>query len=457
MSGGSLRTWRVGLAALALFVITTRGLTVADAALHLDVAVGLIEREGRALSFDPGDLTVTRAPLAGGLFHFTDDGAVESSLPPGLSFVALPFVGIGSLLAKDEPPIAERIQPIFIPQGELTYRALVRPLARDPRTIAFTLIAPLAGALACAFVFLALLGLEVSARARYAAVIALALSPLGVYAGTCWTQSVTAAALAFGGWWIVRLIQERTSSTWPLGLALGIAILVRPDHGVFAVPFVAAALHASRDRGLAQWLGLGVAPALAYLALAAWGRPESGGGWDLATLPLGASGLLVSPLSGLLVYAPFTLVACFAGRSLAAPLRWLALVPLAMLVVYGGWFDWDASLAYGPRFFVPALPLFAIGFGLAFERMRAAAIATIVVGAAMAIPGLLLAHARIPESHEWARPVFLDAWEVLLERGEDAIGAGVDCVSTYLAVYAWIALACVLLGLAVEVQLRRVR
>src|SRR5690606_39786047 len=58
--------------------------------------------------------------------------------------------------------------------------------------------------------------------ARYAAVIALALSPLGVYAGTCWTQPVTAAALAFGAWWIVWMNVGRSSSTWPLGLALGI-------------------------------------------------------------------------------------------------------------------------------------------------------------------------------------------------------------------------------------------
>jgi len=399
---------RVGLAALAFFMVTSRGLTVGDAAVHLDVADGLVSRGDLALSFDVGPLAVSTEPVAGALLHTDAEGRVRSSLPLGMALVGAPLVAVGGLFT--DRPLADVIAPLFDPETRELGAAL-GPLNRDPRALAFALLGPISGAISILCVWLLLD--DVSRRARLAAVIALALSPLGVFAGTGWTQSVTAACLAFGAW------RVRRGQAWEVGLALALATLVRPDHAPLAIPFALAVDRRPRD--LAAVLGPVAAVGLLYAALA---PTRYGGGYAWATVIEGLSGLLFSPLTGLFVYAPFALVGLLGAPRLGR-LRWLLLVPGIQLATYAAWFDWSAHLAYGPRFLVPSLPILAVAFGLAFERHRAPALLAIAVGAALAIPGLLLAHARIPEVAAWAHPTFVDAWAALLR------GGVIDCTSTY--------------------------
>ncbi|MFK7984667.1 MAG: hypothetical protein AB8I08_01470 [Sandaracinaceae bacterium] len=461
----------MGLAALGLLLLLTRGASVADAALHLDTAEGLWVRGSTALTFDPGALVVTTEPLAGGLVYLDEDGVVRSSQSPGFALAALPFVVVGSELAtrSGAAPLSTVLDPLFVDDGR-SFRGLLRPLARDPRTIGLSLLGPLSGSATLVFVWLALAALGVPRRRRAWIAAALFVSPLGVYAGTCWTQSVNAAALAFATWRVVEAPRTEGASGWGAGVALALAVAVRPDH-VLLVPAFALTVRDSPRRLAAVCLPV----VLAAFGLWLHGLPRSAGGWSLETLAIGAPGLLVSPLTGVLIYAPFVALAPFGVTRSDPRLRWLLLVPLVQLVLYGGWFDWDATLALGPRFLVPSLPVLAVFAGLvpgsllagcckthfgastgAIRRASAGSLLRngslpwlVAAGAAVNLPAHLLAHARVPETHEFFQPAFLDAWRTLLFSSDDAVGPALDCVSTYVPFYAWAALATATAGLLI--------
>lgn len=426
-----------GLGMLCLALFTTRGLESADVAVHLDLALAMVTRGEATLSIDPGELWVPSRPVAGGLFHQSEDG-LRSASAPGLALLGAPLVALSSLFAG-EPP---RFDALF--QGGAP-EAVLRPLQDDPRVIAFVLLGPLSAALALAFFVLAAAELGLSRRATLLGASALALgSPLLAYAGSAWTQLPTTAGLAY---LLVQLAarEARPSvSAWPMGIAAASVVLVRPDH----LPFVALAglaLYRSErswrrapTRAMARFL---IPIAIACAVLALFGLPESGGGWSLARLPEGALGLLTSPHTGLVAFAPFVLLAPFAklpSRIATLVAGWLA----CALVVYGGWFDWEASLAYGPRFLVPLLPALALAFASALEtpRVQWVAIVAIALGFAVNLPGALLVHARVAEPAS-----VLIAWRELLS-------GSLDCASTYVAAYPLLALAAALGGLALAAR-----
>jgi hypothetical protein len=182
-------------------------------------------------------------------------------------------------------------------------------------------------------------------------------------------------------------------------------------------------------------------------------------------------GLLASPRTGLLSFAPFAWLApwgLFRSRRAGGPsplgedglrgpfgeLAALARLALGLtvlaLALYGGWFDWPASLAYGPRFLVPILAPLALAFGLAADalprRARWLACAAVALGFAVQLPGALVMHARIAEPDALWHPTVVGAWRALL--AGDPVGEGVDCASTYVSVYPALALAAALAGLA---------
>lgn len=439
------RALTAGLLTLALALLTTRGLESADAAVHLDMALAMATRGETSLSIDPGELWVPSRPIAGGLFHQGEDG-LHSASAPGLALLAVPLVGAASAIARE--PL--RLDPLFAGGPP---RAVLRPLQADPRVIAFSLIGPLAAALAVCFFVLAAHELALSPRAIALATAALVLgSPLLAYAGTAWTQLPTCAGLSFILWRACAREARSGASAWPLGIASAAVLLVRPDHLPFIVLIGVALYRIERGwrraptRAMARFL---VPIALALGILALFGLPESGDGWSLARLPSGALGLLASPSAGLALFAPFVLLAPFArlpSRIAALLIGWLA----CALGVYGGWFDWPASLAYGPRFLVPILPALAIALAAALERpaLRVMAVIAIALGLAVNLPGALLVHARIDEP---ASP--LDAWRALLGGGE--VGAlGVDCASTYVLAYPLMALVIASIGMVLQTRRR---
>ena len=435
------RALTAGLLTLGLALLTTRGLDSADAAVHLDLALAIATRGETSLSIDPGELWVPSRPIAGGLFHQAGDG-LQSASAPGLALLAVPLVGVASLITPE--PL--RLDELF--EGGPP-RVVLRPLQSDPRVIAFSLIGPLAAALAVCFFVLAAQELALSRRAITLASAALVLgSPLLAYAGTAWTQLPTCALLSFVLWRACAREARSGASVWPLGIASAAVLLVRPDHLPFVVLAGLALYRIERGwrraptRAMARFL---VPIALALGTLALFGLPESGDGWSLSRLPSGALGLLASPSTGLVLFAPLVLLAPFArlpSRIAALVFGWLA----CALVVYGGWFDWPASLAYGPRFLVPILPALALALAASLERprLRVATMIAIAIGLAVNLPGALLVHARIDEP---ASP--LDAWRELF--GGEAVGAlGVDSASTYVLAYPLLALAVGVAGVALS-------
>lgn len=421
-----------GLLALALALLTTRGLESADAAVHLDRALAMTRGEA-TLSIDPGALWVPSRSLAGGLFYQSDEG-LRAASAPGLALVAVPLVALAGAGAGDAP----RLDPLFAGGPP---REVLRPLQRDPRVVAFALIGPLCAALAVFFFVLAAESLGLSRRAIALATAALVLgSPLMAYAGTAWTQLPTCAGLSFVLFRICARNSAPCAGGWSLGIGAALVLLVRPDHAPFIVLAGAALYRIERSVGAMARFILPVAVALGVLA--AFGLPEGGGGWSLARLPEGALGLIASPTTGLVVFAPFVLLLPLArlpSRITALVMGWLA----SALVVYGGWFDWPASLAFGPRFFVPLLPALALGLAAALETRprRIVAGIAIALGFAVNLPGALLVHARVDEP---ASPIA--AWRELLS-GRAVGSLGVDCASTYVVAYPLLALLVALGGL----------
>lgn len=446
------------LLVFALALLTTRGLDTGDAAVHLDLAASLVERGDARLSIDPGSLWVPSRPIAGGLFYQGSDG-LRSASAPGLALLAAPFIAMSRVISSE----SLALDPLFTDDDP---RAVIRPIQRDPRVIAFVLIGPICAALAVAFVVLAAKELALSRSATLATVAALALgSPLLAYAGTTWTQLPTTAALAFVLYGLCAREARSSARVRWLSIASALAILVRPDHVFFVV--VAGAVLYRIDRGWRRSPSPSMARLLVPTAIAAgvlawWGIPESGDGWAIERAPLGLAGLLASPRTGLVVYAPFVALVPFGLARLRerhAPIAWLVIGWTAVaLLVYSGWFDWPASLAYGPRFLVPILPALALAFGVAFDalsaRGRALAMVLVVLGFALELPGALLVHARIDEPDRFFHPTFVSAWTELTAI-DRAVGEGVDSVSTYVLAYPVLALAVATMGLLASIRVPR--
>ena len=157
-----------------------------------------------------------------------------------------------------------------------------------------------------------------------------------------------------------------------------------------------------------------LAPSIAALGFALWwGLPAFvPGSWRLAQLPAGALGLAISPVSGLFVFAPATALSLLGVSRLAPPTRWLGLYVLVGLSFYGGWQDWDATFAYGPRFLVPAIPWFVFMLGTLWERraVRAPILIAIALGVLVSTPGLLYHHARFGDTHTFFELAPVRAW-----------------------------------------------
>jgi hypothetical protein len=433
--------WQAALATLALGLLTTRGVTTGDDAVHLELAVAIIERGETTLAIDPGELWVPSRALAGGLFYQGDDG-LESASPPGHALLALPLVAFGCALAEGELDTDALFR-----ESRAPIETVLRPIARDPRVIGFSLLGPISAALAVLFAALAMIELELSRRATFVGAAALAIgSPLLAYAGTGWTQLPCCALASLMLWGLARREVRSGASLWPLALGAAGIVIVRPELMGLSIAAVGALYMIERrwrrapTRAIARVL---VPIALAIGALAWWGLPQAGDGFSIARVPVGALGLLISPRTGLLIYAPFTALAAFGIVRLSPPLRMLASVWVAIVIAgYGGWFDWPASLAYGPRFLIPILPALALGLAVAFDasaRIRPLVWIAVALGLVIQLPAALVAHVRIEEAESFFAPAFVEAWRTF---------GAIDCAPV--VIYPALALVAALAGVFVS-------
>ena len=172
------------------------------------------------------------------------------------------------------------------------------------------------------------------------------------------------------------------------GFFAGFALLTKGVNLVFAgllaapVLFDAAGRIALRRRGpllAAAALG-GAPPALAWLGfeIARFGRPFSSYASQEFTHSVadGLWRLLLGPNKGLLFYFPLLPLSVlgFVWLARAKESRPAALAiggtAAGVWALYAGWWAWDGSHGWGPRFLVPVLPLLAAAAGAAAERSR---------------------------------------------------------------------------------------
>jgi len=287
------------------------------------------------------------------------------------------------------------------------------------------------GALAVA---LFLLGRRLGAGLRPAAVVA-----VGALVGTFalpygkefFSEPLAALCLVVA---VERALARRPA--WA-GLALGLAILTRPQNVLFAPVFAAVAWRAEGLRAVAR-LGIGMLPGVALTVAynqVRFGSPFELGYQDVGlTTPLldGAVGLLLEPRKSLLLFAPIVLLLPLVLRQSWRENR-LATVLIGAqtaitVVLTAKWFAWHGGWSWGPRLVLPAVVLAVVLVGpwMTTTRRVRAVVLLFAAGFLVSAPALVvstqsqqLEAAPVPESAHYldtqplASPTVVRQWELV--------------------------------------------
>lgn len=316
----------------------------------------------------------------------------------------------------------------------------------------FSFTSALAGALAMAalLLFFLELGLTPLAGLAWTAVTAFAtlLWPLS----TSTFDQVQQALFALLATWLAWRSGREGKVTWAAlgGAAAGVLFCYQQVYALW-IPFLGLALFegASRPsrRDLPRVLAFLAAAAVAGSAdlvynVLRFGDPLRSGKLDDSLHPLfgnplaGLLGLLASPGKSLLLFSPPVLIAVAGWRAFRREQPWLARAVLAAtlghlalissLAFYGG--DW----AWGPRYLVVLLPLWALPMPYALPRLRRRTIAG-VVAAGVLVQGLALSldHQRYffeRNLHPWFWAY--DPWFYFRQGGSQLLARPVELVAT---------------------------
>lgn len=340
-SSGRVRTIDEVIVDLEAESLVTRGSTAVPQALAMNSFYGKMDRDGNP-----------QAPY----------GAAQALL-------VAPWYVLGRLLRVMLPGIP----------------APTRDLALD--TVVTSSSATFAAlAVALVFLLLARAGIPVAPAAGTALIVALA-TPMFAYSSWFFSEPLAAAILLAA---VFAIFSAGNASTVSLGragiggLLLGIALWVRPTH-VIAVPvFLLAILLRDRGRGIAPACLVAAVSgmfAAAYLFrnellfgnFLDFGYPAAAeGGKHLNTfetpLATGLFGFLLSPGKSVFLFAPPLLLACPGVFRLGRRDRGLAalagIAPIAYLLFYARYTQWEGGYSFGPRYLLPVIPLAALGLGV---------------------------------------------------------------------------------------------
>jgi SAM-dependent methyltransferase len=197
---------------------------------------------------------------------------------------------------------------------------------------------------------------------------------------------------------VERLLARRPG--WA-GVALGLAILTRPQNVLLAPVFAAVAWRRDGLRALPR-LGLGMVPGVvltgAYNVLR-FGNPLDLGYQDVGlTTPFldGATGLLVEPRKSVLLFAPIVLLLPWVVRHSWRTNR-LATVLIGAqvaitVVLTAKWFAWHGGWSWGPRLLLPAvlLAVVLVAPWLTTRRRVGAAVLLFAAGFLVSFPALVV-------------------------------------------------------------------
>ena len=201
------------------------------------------------------------------------------------------------------------------------------------------------------------------------------------------------------------------------GVGIGCALLVHHELVLTAVPVTIwlALEYRPRWRQFFQSAALVAAPIVTAVLVTAcynfvrFGNPidtdylrdETAG---LGPIWLGAWGLLVSPGGSVFLYSPLLIVGAVAITELSRVDRRTAILfgglVLTLSCFYASLFHWEGERSYGPRYLLPMLPFLCLPLGAWFARPRGefrrrAAIAALICGTAVQVPGVLVDFSKV--------------------------------------------------------------
>ncbi|HZB48625.1 MAG TPA: hypothetical protein VE547_05980, partial [Mycobacteriales bacterium] len=384
------------LAVSAFFLLVQEGaITGYDGRTMYGVAEAIVERG--TLAVDP-ELNTLPGP----------DGREYSRYGLGLSLLALvPYLLFRPLAALGPDPAA-----------------LVEGAAAA--SMAFVM-----GGLVAA---LYLLGRRLGARVGPAALVA-----LGAVAGTFalpygkefFSEPLAALCLVVS---VERMLARRPG--WS-GVALGLAILTRPQNLLFAPVYAAVAWRADGIRAVLR-LGLGLLPGVALTVAynqVRFGNPLQLGYQDVGlTTPFleGLTGLLAEPRKSVLLFAPIVVLLPWALWHAWRRQRTAAVLIGAQVAITVGltatWFAWHGGWSWGPRLLLPAVLVAAVLVGpwLTTTRRIRVAVLLFAAGFLVSAPALLvstqtqqLETAPVPpdahflDTQPLASPTVVRQWELV--------------------------------------------
>ena len=363
--GNRLAVW-VFLAFAFFYLLTSSGrVRTIDEVLPLFQAETFIHH---------GNFSVPQA-VAGNLFIGKYDrfGRPEAPYPPAFALAITPAFVAGQFLSAHLPGIPSRSRDLVSDFFVTGSNAILAALA-----VMF------------AFLLLRSMGLGQRPALLVAMLIGLA-TPLFAYSASFFTEPLTAAVL-FGAALSLFGVPTGAQISVPRAIAggalLGAAVWIRPTHVVTIPIFLAAVVLRNGRVGRSAALIAGAAASLivgAYLArnAALFGSPfdfgyaritEAGRRMNSFDTPFftGFFGFILSPGKSVFLFAPPAMLAIWGLPRLWRLDRGLATIaattPVAYLLLYSKFSQWEGNYCPGPRYLVPALSLLCLSLGPLLAR-----------------------------------------------------------------------------------------
>jgi hypothetical protein len=300
------------------------------------------------------------------------NGHYYSTLPPGQSFIAIPFFLVGKGIWMVLSYFGINLSYISV-----TY-------------IPVAMLSSISAALTTALFHKLLTDLNIESNSTILTSIILAFGTTSwIYAKTFFAQSLSMFLNFFGIYLVLMAAKsEKPYKFFLAGIIIGIAITVRVSNILLVIPiFIYLILRSQTSKSFVLFFA-GILPALSLLLLynfLCFDNPFiTGYYYDLlydytsvastfSTNPLiGLFGLLFSPGRGLFIYSPVLVLSIpgfyyfFKSNKEEAILFILSF--LVILLFYSTYTWWHGGLSYGPRFLTDVIPVFVLPIGKTLER-----------------------------------------------------------------------------------------
>jgi hypothetical protein len=311
-------------------------------------------------------------------------------------------------------------------------------LARDPNgAFWLTFINPVLTAVTGMLLYR--MGRDLGFRRSSAVTAALAfglLTTAPVYSTELFSEPGVTLSIVVVLWGLMGWGRGRASGPWLVGFGIAWAVLFRYDSFLTVLPIVLTApLFVPRTTLAVSWRRWGPALAAPLAGAAAWtayynhlryGSVLHFGGTEVGlSFPLlhGIERQLLSPGKGFFIYSPILLAALPGLVWLWRRDRGVAAAVIGLCVVrvlfFSKYWNPDGSVAWGPRYLVPASALLALALAATLDHVsslrggRRTAAALTLVGLALASATVVVASVWVPYEHTWAVANDVPGWQYM--------------------------------------------